>query len=73
MFRFMGLVIELFRRLKIIPGLGFLGSYELQLGQKIADLDEKMDQIEIMKHNTTEGAKALKEFPASAKGSKKRI
>lgn len=72
MSNFLGLLLNLLTRLSTVPGLGFLESYRVGIDLKMDNVGDQVEYLEALKNNTKGGARALKEFPASVKGSKKR-
>lgn len=69
---FLAMLSNLLTRLSTVPGLGFLESYRVGLDLKVDNVGDQVEMLEAMKNNTKGGARALQEFPASVKGSKKR-
>lgn len=55
-----------------VPGLGFLETYVMQIREKKGRIEQTVGDYEAKKQNAIGGAKALKDLPRNAKGSKKK-
>lgn len=66
------MIEDLLFKLSRVPGLRFLESYVMQLREKRGRFEQTKGDLEAQRDNAKQGAKALRDVPKSAKGSKKK-
>lgn len=66
------LLIEILRRLKFVPGLGFVDAYYTKLLGTYAKIDKKRKEFIARKDYVADKLRSAREIPALVKGSKKK-